>query len=427
MPKIAISEILEASPLNTGKKEVLPQYERGIVKEISDFLSKKKKFIFAIDGLRRVGKTTASKQILNKVLHQDHRAVRYFSFDRLSYQTPEIFKQVIEYLISDNNDVLICLDEIGKIEDWSGILKGFYDRYNTAFIVTGSASLTIRKGKESLAGRMINYTLEPIGFDEYLELKKIKDEKLNLNLRNPKCLSQFQNELDGFLIKGSYPELAEIDDNTIIRQYIRNSTLDKMIFEDIPDIFNVTYKSKLMNLFEYISNYSGDFFQEKSLAGLIGLNEALTSEYIKYLEESYLVKRIYTEANYEKKYRKNKKFFVASPSIYRNITEKFSEGKLLETAVFDKLRKLNPLTYRNEQKKEVDFIIKAGDYKFAIEVKSASKIPNIDLGNLIYYLDNSKNATGILIYNGDYDEITIKGKKIYFVPIPTFLASELIL
>ncbi|MEW6529003.1 MAG: hypothetical protein AB1391_03885 [Candidatus Micrarchaeota archaeon] len=60
----------------------------------------------------------------------------------------------------------------------------------------------------------------------------------------------------------------------------------------------------------------------------------------------------------QKKIRKKKKGYVASSSIYLNTTSAFSYGKLIETAVFDKLSKYESMTFSDEQKREIDFIIK---------------------------------------------------------------------
>ncbi len=428
MPNISFEEVISNSPLNSGQKEAVPIYKRHLTAEITDFITKMPKFIVAVDGLRRVGKTTVLKQVLNKILDKGFRKVYFFSFDRRNHQTPEMLEQVLKIFTDKNPDPVICLDEIGKIDDWAGVLKKYYDRNQAAFLISGSAAISVKKGKESLAGRMLNYTLSPMGFDEYLELKNVKTEKLVLNLNKPECITQYKNYLEDFLIKGSYPELNSIDDREIINKYIKNSTLEKMIFEDIPDIFKISHKSKLMNIFEYISNYSGDFVQEKSIAGLVGLNEPSTSYYIKYLEESHIIRRIFTEANFAKRIRKTKKVYVASASVYYNTTANFSIGKLNETAIFDKLRSFMPLTYRDDQKREVDFIIRNPKGNIAIEVKSSDSLSQSDLNNLVYYLTHTNSkATGILIYNGQYDVTEIKGQKIYIVPLSTFLASELVI
>lgn len=122
MAKITIEEILEYSPLNKGGTETTPTYHRRLFYPISSFIEKKKRFIVAIDGLRRVGKTTLLKQLLNK-LQKDGRTVFYFAFDKKAHQNTEVLEEILQFFIGKDASAVVCLDEIGKIEDWGGIIK----------------------------------------------------------------------------------------------------------------------------------------------------------------------------------------------------------------------------------------------------------------------------------------------------------------
>lgn len=424
MAGITAEEILTYSPLNTGGKEAVPVFERKLLHEIDSFISKKKRFIVAVDGLRRVGKTVLLKQMLNK-LQNAGRAVFYFSFDKKAHQNTEVLEEVVRFFVQKDNNSVVCLDEVGKVDDWAGVIKKYYDRSNATFFVSSSAALHLKKGKESLAGRLMNYTLPPLGFDEYLELKGIKQERLVFDFSNPESPTKFKEHLNGFFSNGSYPELCDVDDAAVVRSYIKTSTIEKMIFEDIPSIFKVTHVSKLLEIFEYFANYSGDFAHESAISSLIGLSEPSVNDYITYLEESHLIKRVFTESNYAKRIRKKKKVYVASPSIYSNTTSNFSQGKLVETAVFDKLKPYSPLTYLDDQKREVDFILKTGKKTYPIEVKSAGKASFDDFANLLYYLKKKKIDDGYIAYNGPYDSLKIEEKTIHLIPISTLLASKI--
>lgn len=423
MAKITSEEILTYSPFNTGGDEQLPKYERKLASKIYSFISAKKRFIIAVDGLRRVGKSIMLKQLLDKI-RKDGRTVFYFSFDKKAHQNPETLEEVVKFFTEKDGNGMICLDEVGKIEDWAGVLKKYYDRTNAAFFVSSSAALHIKKGTESLAGRMLNYTLPPLGFDEYLELKNAKQKKIVLDFSNPEAVSKYGEHLEEFFHKGSYPEIYGVDDREVIKNYIRNSTVEKMIYEDIPSIFKIEHVSKLAGIFEYFANYSGDLVQEKTLSGIIGLSEPSVSDYVSYLEESHLVKRVFTEANYAKMVRRKKKGYVASASIYSNLTSNFSDGKLAETAVFEKLAKFNPLVYRDEMQREVDFTLRSGKKHVPIEVKFSEHVSASELVGLRYYMEKRKLTQGHVIYNGQYDRLEVDGKTVHLIPLSTFLAAD---
>jgi len=62
---------------------------------------------------------------------------------------------------------LLLLDEIQKVSNCDDQLKRIYDvsRKNIKIIVSGSESLLIRKkSKETLAGRMFDFKVEPLSF-----------------------------------------------------------------------------------------------------------------------------------------------------------------------------------------------------------------------------------------------------------------------
>ncbi len=424
MTNLTVEEILESSPLNSGGREIVPDFERKLVAWLCTFLEAKKRFILAVDGLRRVGKSTALKQTLNH-LQTEGRTAFYFSFDKKIHQNPQALEEVIRYFIKKDDSAVICLDEVAKIEDWAGTLKKYYDRTNAAFLVSSSAAIHVKKGGESLAGRMLNYTLPPLGFDEYLGLRGIVKELPTFRFSKPEATSAFGGELENFLSRGSYPELHDIDDKNMVKNYIRNSTIEKMIFEDIPSVFQISHPAKLLEIFEYFSNYSGGFVHETNISSLVGLSEPTVSDYTSYLEASHLVQRVFTTSNFSKKIRKKKKGFVASASIYFNTTSDFSRGRLIETAVFEKLRSLSPLTYLDEQKHEVDFLLKGEKgNEYPIEVKSTDKVTLADLSGLRYYLKTSKTDAGYVIYAGPYDQLTNEGKTIHLIPLSTFLATS---
>ncbi|MFH1199484.1 MAG: ATP-binding protein [Candidatus Micrarchaeota archaeon] len=423
MAGITADEILGYSPLNTGGAEPVPKFERKLAAEIYSFVSKKKRFVVAVDGLRRVGKSVLLKQTLNR-LQKEGCNVFYFSFDKRAHQNAGVLEDVIGYFLRKDASCVMCLDEIGKVDDWAGVVKKHYDSSNATFFVSSSAALRVRQGKESLAGRMLNYTLPPLGFDEYLDLVGVGRGRRALDFSRPELRLAFREHLDGFFNRGSYPELSGVEDAGVVKNYIKNSTVEKMIFEDIPQTFKVQHVSKLLEIFEYFANYSGDFIHERTISSAVGLSEPTVNDYVTYLEQSHLVKRIYTESNFLKGIRKKKKGFVASPSIYSNTTSNFSQGKLVETAVFDKLRQYSPLTYYDEQKREVDFVVRTKNGVYPIEVKSSGKVTLSDLPSLLHYLEKRRLERGYVVYDGPFDVLSAQEKTIYLLPLSSFLAAD---
>ena len=402
----------------------MPVFERKLAKKVHFLLENKPRFVVSVEGLRRVGKTVLLKQVLNKVSRK--RQAFYYSFDKRSQQTTLGLEQVISFFLNKDKDAVICLDEVGRIDDWAGVVKKHYDRSNAAFLLSSSATLQMKRGGESLAGRMASLTLPPMGFDEYLSLAGVAKSANGFRLDKPECRTEHAEHLPGFLLKGAYPELCPVKDSETIRQYVAKSTVEKMIFEDIPATFRVAHPAKLLEIYDYFANYSSELMHEQSIAGLSGLSAPTVSDYISYLEGSHLVRRVYSEDNYSKTIRKKKKGFVASPTLYSNSASEFSDGRLAETAVFSKIAELSPRTYRDAQKREVDFILERNGAKYPIEVKSGKQVSRSDIPGLLHYLGANRLENGFVVYRGPYDVLEVGKSRVHLVPLSTFLSSGLL-
>jgi len=412
--------IIENSPLNSGGKEDVPEYKRKLFFKFEQIL-KEGRFIHALCGMRRVGKSTLMKQILNTLPNSF-----YFSFDEKKYLNPEALDEVIKTFIKKGEECTIGLDEIGRIEDWAGILKKYYDSHKITFFISSSSSLLTKRGKESLAGRMLDFHLPPLQFNEFLELKKVKKQKEAIDISEDKSMLRFHDyseHLKEFLESGSFPQIAFSKNKDLVKKYVENSTVEKMIFEDIPQTFGVEHPAKLEQIFRYASEYSGDLFHETAIASSVSLNHSTVTSYLNYMYYSGLIRVLHEEGSYSKALRKYKKLFVTSPALYYNTCKNFSSGKLYETAVLDKLSAVleeEIFFYRDYQQHEVDFV--AG--KIPIEVKLGKEILLNQLQGLKFYIKEKKPKKALVIYSGEWNKIEMNGTDIFFIPFHMLLSCD---
>src|SRR3989344_7842113 len=133
-------------------------FKRDIYPEIERHLNKR--FILALVGLRRVGKTTIMYQLIQKLIgtNANRTNIFFFSFDEDLAKLNEVLEAYKEMHNKDfrGEKIYIFLDEIQKCNGWENELKKYYDLYpKLKFIISGSESLFIRKKtKETLAGRI---------------------------------------------------------------------------------------------------------------------------------------------------------------------------------------------------------------------------------------------------------------------------------
>ncbi len=375
---------------------------REIYSEVKRFFPKRQ--IVALVGLRRTGKTTIMFKLIEeafKTMEKEH--IVYFSFDEFkevrlddvlkSYQ--RLFKKDIS-----NGKFLFLFDEIQKIENWEEQLKRLYDENsNIKFIISGSESLFIRKkSKESLAGRMYEFNIKTLSFKEYLDFK---DKKFNnLQLYREEILREFNH----FLISNGFPEII-MENKEDSAKYIKENVIDRVIFQDIPQIFSIDEPEILNQIYKIILNDPGEIINMEELAGELGITRQTISLYLDYLEKSYMIKKLYNYSrNARKTQRRFKKYYptIISPDI---IDKQELFGKLFETALVNLLNA--EFFWRDNFKNEVD-IIKT-DPLTSIEIKSGD-IKERDLSSIEKFNKKFKPTKAIVLsydIKKEFGEISI--------------------
>ena len=79
--------------------------------------------------------------------------------------------------------MLLLFDEVQKASDWENKIKTVYDLYkgHAKIYLSGSESLFIlKKSKETLAGRLFEFKVEPLYFKEFLNFKGINLKPVGL-------------------------------------------------------------------------------------------------------------------------------------------------------------------------------------------------------------------------------------------------------
>ncbi len=137
-----------------------------------------KDLILSLVGLRRTGKTTILKQLINDLFDRgiEKDKIFFYEFDEelndLSLVLDFYLKNILKEDIYKTN-CYIFLDELQFVEGWQTVLKKYYDlNPKINFIISGSTHLYLHKNtKESLAGRIVDFKLLPFSWFEFLNFK----------------------------------------------------------------------------------------------------------------------------------------------------------------------------------------------------------------------------------------------------------------
>ena len=396
----------------TSKKvdtELALPFKRDIYPEIEKHLDKR--FILALVGLRRVGKTTIMYQLIQKLVEANINKtnILFFSFDEISVKLNKVLETYKEIHSKDirAEKIYIFLDEIQKCEGWENELKKYYDLYpKLKFIISGSESLFIRKKtKETLAGRIFEFTLTPFTFREYLRFNKVEENEFKYETK----IKPFFNK---FAEKGGFPETFSFETDKDFKEYIQALVVDKIVYKDIPRMFKLEDPDFLKVLLELISTNPGMYIDYQSLSKQFEKDRRVIKSYINYLKESFLITLL---GNYRKgsitTLRKKKRAYPTDNALtylYKPKIEEDFFGRMIETLAVNKLKALSFWKNRGE----IDIVYE----DIPIEVKYQEKINSEDFKTLKEFMKKFNKKEGMLLTKNEEKEIKFEEGIIKLIP-----------
>ena len=385
--------------------------DRVIYQKLQKYLEAKQ--IIALTGLRRVGKTTIMLKIVKEKIDAGFVPdnIVYFSFDNFrDLDLSELLEVYSEEYDKDlgNSKYLFLFDEIQKIINWEEQVKRLYDLHaNFKIIISGSESLFIRKkSKESLAGRMFEFKVESLSFKEFLSFKGLNIKPIGLHEKE--LLRTFED----FMFSGGFPELVDVKDKDFVKNYIREAVVEKILFRDIPLIFPIRDVSILESIFKIISGNPGQIVEINKLASEVGLSRRVVSLYIGYLENSFLIKKIFNfSRNQRKTAKKLKKYYPTIPALGFIYGDEDVKSKIFENLIV--LQTGANFFWRDSYKNEVDIVLDNEKNIIPIEVKYG-EIKNIE--GLTKFMESFNVKEGFVISRDEEMEQKIDNKKISVIP-----------
>lgn len=440
MGELVVDAILEQNPwwndpsVTAGDKN---RFRRDIFETIKTRVVDRE-LITAIVGLRRVGKTTLVKQLIDFLMGSGvgRQKILYFSCENLEgKRASELLQAIIKHQIQKypNEKTYFFFDEIQYVDGWNVILKKYFDLYpKLKFIVTGSASLFIAtKARESLAGRIQEVVVHPMGYAEYLRInKKINIPAVNV-WEDVKLLAPFASVLEEnfqpYLAWGEFPYLEHLPTWAEKKEYILEFVLRKVLEVDLPRLKNF-YGTQLSQLMDILVINSGQLIEMQNLGIDLGLSQNTLRDYLDTLEKTYLISQIFNKGiGYRTRSVRQRKIYVNSvnavvlksgltfePSIWQT-----KAGLFVENYVFNYLKRLRAGEidfWRERQVREVDFIYDYQSTKLPIEVKYQSQVKPEDLKNIGYYCNREKLSRAMVITKNKIGVEKMRGLQIQFVP-----------
>jgi predicted AAA+ superfamily ATPase len=333
--------------------------------------------VTAVIGMRRAGKTTFLHQLRGERLAsgvpQERLPYINFEDERLAgFQMQDLDLLNIEYYrqvpAARGRDVVTwCFDEIQVVPGWERFTRRLLDSEKVEMFVSGSsAALLSREVATSMRGRGWEVVIHPFSFEEFLRHSGVEVPEQPWRMAS-ELRSRIESSLRAYLEVGGFPEVQRLD--VAERQRLLTAYVDVAILRDVIERHGVGNVAGVRWLVRHLlSNPAGKFSAEKFHRALrsqgIAISRDTVHEILGYLEDCFLVRTVWVEADSERRRMVNpRKAYPVDTGLIPLFewTGKANLGHALETAVMIELeRRRCRMTYvRTVDGLEVDFLARS--------------------------------------------------------------------
>ncbi|HOX77125.1 MAG TPA: ATP-binding protein [Bacteroidales bacterium] len=354
-----------------------------------------KKPITLLTGMRRTGKTTLVKQLLedcadkNKLYIDLERIDNRLLFGEKNYEN--ILLALAGRGLDINSKMTIAIDELQLLPEITSVIKYLYDHYPIKFILTGSSSFYL-KGliSDSLAGRKKIFELFPLDFGEFLTFKNMPHGQPGISkVFIESEYHRLKGFYDEFILYGGFPEVVLASDSTDKTDYLADiiSSYINIDVKSLSDFRNISMVQNLIKMLALRCSYKLDI---SKISSLTGISRPTVQSYIELFEKTYLIHLlpVYSQ-NTDREIVKMKKIYFCDTGLL-NVFANPGSGITFENALFLQLRQHSDLKYYSlKTGNEIDFIAD----KEAYEVKETPAY---------YDLENLKKTSSRLTLRNHY-------------------------
>ncbi len=382
----------------------LPTWRRAAFRELQTWMSSPPApRAVLLSGARQIGKTTLMLQAVDALLREgvppanilyatfDHPILKLAGIDAVlqAWREREPKADGLEYLF---------LDEAQFIRDWGTWVKhqvDFSKQRRIAF--TGSAMPLVEAGQESGVGGWHTIRLTTLSFYEYLQIKnlslpdlpKIKSLRELFDwpqsdfYRVTETASPYVGHFHEYLVRGGFPQTAQVDSITQAQRLLREDIIDKVLKRDMTALFGVRRVLDLEHTFLYLCMHDGGLLDMVDLCANLEVKRPTAQNFIELLEATHLIYRLPPFGYGKDILRARFKIYLADAAIApavmlkgKAILEDASAlGIATETAVFKHLfaryyaQNVRFTYWRGKKDREVDLVAEIGGQIIPFEVK----------------------------------------------------------
>jgi predicted AAA+ superfamily ATPase len=338
----------------------------------------KKGKVVILYGARRVGKT----MLMEKLLAGSEGKIFKGSGDDFELVAILSSRKIETYRLFFSPYDVIFIDEAQYVPNIGACAKLLIDIFpEKSVILTGSSAFNLSQTvSEPLTGRSIQRFLFPVS------LMELKLERTDFQI--------FQ-DIESYLIFGTYPEVLSLDnapENTEYLVNLRNSYL----FKDILALEHIRNSQKLQGIVRLLAFQIGNEVSLNEIAVKTGLSKNTVERYLDLLEKAFVIKKISAfSRNLRNEISKSAKYYFWDTGIrnavindFRPIELRNDLGALWENFVVMELMKKYEYQrryasfyfWRTYDQKELDLVVDENGQLSGYEIKwrdDKAKIPHL--------------------------------------------------
>ena len=331
--------------------------------------------VHAVTGMRRSGKTTFLRQLLDEQRERvPSERVLYISFDderltgiesdQLSHLLEEYYRRYPES--RGEETVSWYLDEIQMVPGWDRFIRRVMDTEQVEIVVSGSsARMLSREVHTSLRGRGMETVIHPFSFREFL---RYRGEEPSEEPRKwtSSDRSFIEKRFKEYILEGGFPETQKL--KKALQIELLQGYVNTVLFRDVIERYEITQVAALKWLVRHcLRNPAGSFSVNKLYNDIKAQGLAVSKDSVHkmfgYLIDSFLISTISLATESERKRNTNpRKIYPADPGLIRAFDSSGREntGRALETTVFNEIeRRKGDVGYvKTKDGFEVDFKVR---------------------------------------------------------------------
>ncbi len=382
----------------------LPRWRRAAFRELQAWMTEPPApRAVLLSGARQIGKTTLMLQSIDALLRAgvppanilyatfDHPLLKLAGMDAVleAWRAREPRVDGLEYLF---------LDEAQFIRDWGTWVKHQVDfRKDRRMAFTGSAMPLVEAGLESGVGRWHTIRLTTLSFYEYLQIKNLSLPALprlrSLRelfdwpqpdlYRTTEAASAYVGHFHEYLVRGGFPQTAQVDSVTHAQRLLREDIIDKVLKRDMTALFGVRRVLDLEHTFLYLCMHDGGLLDMVDLCANLEVKRPTAQNFIELLEATHLIYRLPPFGYGKDVLRARFKVYLADAAIAPAVLLKGKAiledaaalGVATETAVFKHLfaryyaQNVRFTYWRGKREREVDLVAEVAGDIIPFEVK----------------------------------------------------------